>query len=158
MKIDARLNYVILANKIDKQFLNNFSMYTKIGKDVTYDELVKKLEFFPSKQVLFVETFYSLRKQEKLAVLTLLEKQNITYINITSEIEDAIYADYICVYDGYDLIVEGLSENILTDEKTLKRIGYGVPFVVDMSLQLNYYEIMRNVCYSMKELVLELWN
>lgn len=47
---------------------------------------------------------------------------------------------------------------VLRNEKLLKRLGYGIPFVVDLSIQLNYYDIFDTVYYDMDKLTEALWN
>ena len=84
--------------------------------------------------------------------------QNIKFINITSDIEECLYADYIVVYDNMDIMLEGPKEGVLKEEKLLKRLGYGLPFVVDLSRQLQVYDILDKTYYDATSLVGDLWN
>lgn len=157
MKFKDDINYCILSNKIDQAFLNTFDNITVIG-EMSFDDLKKKLEFFPSKQVAFNNTWHNLSKNEITQIIELLSKQNIKFINITSNVEETIYADYIKVCDGDELVLDGKKEEVLKEEKTLKKLGYGLPFVVDLSLQLNYYNILDKIYYDMTSLEEALWN
>ena len=62
------------------------------------------------------------------------------------------------VYDGKNIILEGLKNIVLKEEKLLKKVGYGLPFVVDLAIQLNYYDIFSKIYFDMDELVDDLWN
>ena len=62
------------------------------------------------------------------------------------------------VYDNNNLVIEGKKETILKEEKLLKKLGYGLPFVVDLSTQLNYYGVFTKIYYEMDDLVGDLWN
>ncbi len=157
MMFDEKINYCILHNNPDENFINKLGSIPVV-KDLEFNKLVERLEFFPNKQVIFNETLYGLKLDEKLEIFKLLKKQNISYINVTSNVEDAIYSDYIFVYDGNKLVLEGNRNEVLKEEKTLKRLGYGLPFVVDLSIQLNYYDIFNKVYYDLDELVRALWN
>lgn len=157
MMFDEKINYCILHNNPDENFINKLGSIPVI-KDLEFNKLVERLEFFPNKQVIFNETLYGLKLDEKMEIFKLLKKQNISYINVTSNVEDAIYSDYIFVYDGNKLVLEGNRNEVLKEEKTLKRLGYGLPFVVDLSIQLNYYDIFNKVYYDLDELVRALWN
>ncbi len=157
MKIDSSKNYCILSNNITDSLVNKIEGINVIG-DLSFDELWEKLEFFPSKQVIFKETWYNLREIEIKKIIELLDKQNIKYINVTSNVEEAIYADYIMVYDNNLLVLEGTKDAVLREEKTLKRLGFGLPFVVDLSIQLNYYDIFDKVYYDMDAMVSDIWN
>lgn len=154
---DEKINYCILHNNPDENFINKLGSIPVV-KDLEFNKLVERLEFFPNKQVIFNETLYGLKLDEKMKIFKLLKKQNISYINVTSNVEDAIYSDYIFVYDGNKLVLEGNRNEVLKEEKTLKRLGYGLPFVVDLSIQLNYYDIFNKVYYDLDELVRALWN
>ena len=149
MMFDEKINYCILHNNPDENFINKLGSIPVV-KDLEFNKLVERLEFFPNKQVIFNETLYGLKLDEKMEIFKLLKKQNISYVNVTSNVEDALYSDYIFVYDGNKLVLEGNRNEVLKEEKTLKRLGYGLPFVVDLSIQLNYYDL--------DELVRALWN
>lgn len=157
MMFDEKINYCILHNNPDENFINKLGSIPVV-KDLEFNKLVERLEFFPNKQVIFNETLYGLKLDEKMEIFKLLKKQNISYINVTSNVEDALYSDYIFVYDGNKLVLEGNRNEVLKEEKTLKRLGYGLPFVVDLSIQLNYYDIFNKVYYDLDELVGALWN
>lgn len=157
MMFDEKINYCILHNNPDENFINKLGSIPVV-KDLEFNKLVERLEFFPNKQVIFNETLYGLKLDEKMEIFKLLKKQNISYINVTSNVEDAIYSDYIFVYDGNKLVLEGNRNEVLKEEKILKRLGYGLPFVVDLSIQLNYYDIFNKVYYDLDELVRALWN
>lgn len=157
MMFDEKINYCILHNNPDENFINKLGSIP-VTKDLEFNKLVERLEFFPNKQVIFNETLYGLKLDEKMEIFKLLKKQNISYINVTSNVEEAIYSDYIFVYDGNKLVLEGNRNEVLKEEKTLKRLGYGLPFVVDLSIQLNYYDIFNKVYYDLDELVRALWN
>ena len=133
MMFDEKINYCILHNNPDENFINKLGSIPVV-KDLEFNKLVERLEFFPNKQVIFNETLYGLKLDEKMEIFKLLKKQNISYINVTSNVEDVLYSDYIFVYDGNKLVLEGNRNEVLKEEKTLKRLGYGLPFVVDLSI------------------------
>lgn len=157
MMFDEKINYCILHNNPDENFINKLGSIPVV-KDLEFNKLVERLEFFPNKQVIFNETLYGLKLDEKMEIFKLLKKQNISYINVTSNVEDALYSDYVIVYDQNKKVLEGNKNEVLKEEKTLKRLGYGLPFVVDLSIQLNYYDIFNKVYYDLDELVRALWN
>ncbi len=157
MNINEDKNYVILSNQINKVLLDKYKDYPIIDK-MNFNDLVSKLEFFSSKRIVFNETFYYLRNTEKQVILDLLDKQHIKYIIITSNIEDVLYGDYLIVYDEENIVVEGLTKEVLKEEKIMKKIGFGLPFAVDLSKQLQYYDILYQTYYDIDSLVGELWN
>lgn len=158
MKFNNELNYVVLANNVNNKFLEKFINIPIISNNLNFEELKKRLEFFPSKQVVFYETWYNLRKNELKEILALLKLQNISFIYVTSNTEYTLLGDYIYVYDEDKIIIEGKKETVLKEERLLKKLGYGLPFVVDLSTQLIYYDILDKVYFDMDYLVGDLWN
>ncbi len=157
MEFKDGLNYIILSSNNDKNFISNFSMYPIINlKD--YESLKETLEMFPSKKVVFNETLSSLKMEEKINIIKLLNKQKINYINITSNIEDFLLADYMLVYDNDKVILKGDTKEVLKHEKTLKKAGFDLPFTVDLSSNLMYYDILDCPYYDMDTLLEALWN
>lgn len=157
MEFSDNVNYVVLSNNVDKKFMSNFGVYQIIDV-LPFEKLKNNLEMFPSKRVIFNESLSSLSNKEKKEIFDLLDKQNINYVNVTSNIEDALFGDYIIVYDEDMKVLEGNKEVVLKNEKLLKKLGFGVPFVVDLSIQLMYYDILNKVYFDVDNLLEALWN
>lgn len=157
MEFSDNVNYVVLSNNADKKFMSMFGMY-QIFDVLPFEKLKNNLEMFPSKRVIFNESLSSLSNKEKKEIFDLLDKQNINYVNVTSNIEDALFGDYIIVYDEDMKVLEGNKEVVLKNEKLLKKLGFGVPFVVDLSIQLMYYDILDKVYFDVDNLLEALWN
>lgn len=158
MMFDDKVNYTILVNNANKEFMEQFKEYSIIGSNMSFDELKEKLEMFPSKRVVFNESWFNLSGNEKKSIIELLKKQNVNFVNITSNIEDSLLSNYVIVYDEDKKVLEGNTEVVLRNEKILKKLGYGLPFVVDLSIQLTYYDILDKVYYDMDKLTEDLWN
>lgn len=157
MEFSDNVNYVVLSNNVDKKFMSEFGVYQIIDV-LPFEKLKNNLEMFPSKMVIFNESLSSLSNKEKKEIFDLLDKQNINYVNVTSNIEDALFGDYIIVYDEDMKVLEGNKEVVLKNEKLLKKLGFGVPFVVDLSIQLMYYDILNKVYFDVDNLLEALWN
>lgn len=158
MEFSEGVNYTILVNNANKAFFENFESYKVLDTMDGFDAIKMQVEVFLSKRIVFNEIWYYLSKEEKSELLELLKRRNVSFVNITSNVEDVIYSDYVIVYDDDKKILEGNKEMVLRNEKLLKRLGYGIPFVVDLSIQLNYYDIFDTVYYDMDKLTEVLWN
>ncbi len=155
---DEGVNYTILANNADKVFMSKLGSFPIIEGDFSYQKLKEKLEMFPNKRLIFKNSLYGLKKEEKKEIINLLAKQNINFVNVTCDVEESLLSDYIIVYDEDKKVLEGNMESVLRNEKVLKKLGFGVPFVVDLSIQLNYYDVLKKVYFDLDELVGVLWN
>lgn len=158
MEFSEGVNYTILVNNANKAFFGNFESYKVLDTMDGFDAIKMQVEVFLSKRIVFNEIWYYLSKEEKSELLEILKRRNVSFVNITSNVEDVIYSDYVIVYDDDKKILEGNKEMVLRNEKLLKRLGYGIPFVVDLSIQLNYYDIFDTVYYDMDKLTEALWN
>lgn len=98
-----------------------------------------------------------LNTRTKILLLNYLNSKKILLINVTSNIEDALFTDYtICLYDGI-IAIDGKSIDVFKEEKLIKRIGLNLPFMIDLSIQLQLYGLI-NKCYLNKEsMVKKLW-
>lgn len=155
---DEGVNYTILANNADKVFMSKLGSFPIIEGDFSYEKLKEKLEMFPNKRLIFKNSLYGLKKEEKKEIINLLAKQNINFVNVTCDVEESLLSDYIIVYDEDKKVLEGNMESVLRNEKVLKKLGFGVPFVVDLSIQLNYYDVLKKFYFDLDELVGVLWN
>lgn len=157
MEFSDNVNYVVLSNNADKKFMSKFGVYQIIDV-LPFEKLKNTLEMFPSKRVVFNESLSLLNNKEKKEIFDLLDKQSINYVNVTSNVEDSLFGDYIIVYDEDMKVLEGNKELVLKNEKLLKKLGFGVPFVVDLSIQLMYYDILDKVYFDVDNLLEALWN
>ena len=141
MNIESNFNYCILSNNINHEFLKKFFEYPMIDDKLSFNDLKQKIEFNTSKMIVLNDTFYRLNYSEILIIIDLFKKQQMKYIYITSDIEKSLFCD-----------------KIVEEEKVLKRLGFGLPFVVDLSLQLNYYDVLNKIYFDMSSLIGDLWN
>lgn len=93
----------------------------------------------------------------KVLVLNYLEENNVILVNVTSNMEDVLYTDYLlCLYNGISAI-DGKVLDVLNNEQLLKRIGFSLPFLFDLSIQLKAYGMINKVYLSNELLVSKLW-
>ena len=98
-----------------------------------------------------------LNYRTKLLLLNYLNSKNIILINVTSDMEDILYSDYlICLYKGMSAI-DGKTLDVIKNEKLLKRLGFSLPFIYDLSLQLKLYGVINKVYLNKEELVKNIW-
>ena len=78
-------------------------------------------------------------------------------INVTTNMEDVLYTDYMmCLYDGISAI-DGKTLEVLKNEKILKRLGFSLPFMLDLSIQLELYGLISKTYLNKEGLVKNLW-
>lgn len=98
-----------------------------------------------------------LNTRTKILLLNYLNSKDIMLVNVTSNMEDVLYTDYIlCLYDGINAI-DGKTLDVLKNEKVLKRLGFSLPFMFDLSLQLELYGLIDKVYLNKEAMVKNLW-
>ena len=158
MKIENGVNYSVISDNISEKILDNFQEYTIIDSHINYNELIDFLSSFNSRRIVFFDALRFFNNDKKNKIKELLDLRKINYINITSDIEQVLDTDYLYVFSSDKIVLEGKTLDVLKNEKKLKRIGFALPFVVDLSMQLKLYGTLNDIKTDMKELVDELWN
>lgn len=107
------------------------------------------------------EAFSNLDRYEREKILDLLHNlqndNNITIINITHNMEDVLFGNNIIVLDKGNVIVNGSLEEVFKDAKIFTKLGVSLPFMVDLSIKLKYYNLIDRIIYDMEEMADLLW-
>lgn len=98
-----------------------------------------------------------LNKKEFVLLLKYLKVKQIKMFYVTNKIEDVIYFPYLIVLKNNNVAMEGNTLGVLQEEKIMKLLGYSLPFMVNLSIQLKYYGLIEKPCYTNIELERELW-
>ena len=98
-----------------------------------------------------------MEENKKRIVIDYLKKNDITFINITSDTEEILLADYLIVLTNSGVAIEGKTNTVLNEDKLLRRLGFSLPFLFDISLKLKSYDISNKIYSNIDGLVNELW-
>lgn len=116
------------------------------------------LELVQKPKILFVDSILNfMSKEDASKILKYLKRKKITLVMVSNEIEDALQFDYMIVLDKGIVAIEGKTLSVLKEERLLKRLGIGLPFYVDLSLQLKSYGLVDRIYLTKEELVECLW-
>lgn len=109
------------------------------------------------KPIIFNDVLSFLSDEKKEIVLSYIKKNKILFINFTSDIEETIYTKYLVVLSSAGVAIEGSTLKVFQEEKLLKKLGFSLPFALDLSLQLKSYKIIDEEVYDVDKLVNMLW-
>lgn len=98
-----------------------------------------------------------LDKKEKEYIIKYLKDNNIKFIIVSNDLSDLFYTDETYILNAGEIIAHGASNKILLEEKLLKRLGFTLPFMVDLSLQLKDYNLIKDIYLDKEMLVDKLW-
>ena len=114
-------------------------------------------------QILILDNPFSMMKTStKKRVLSKLkelqQKENMTIILSTNNLEDIVDTDYTYVLDNGEIVIEGKTLSVLQEDILLKKLGIELPFSINLSLMLKFYEIYDKVETDYNEVINKLWN
>lgn len=89
--------------------------------------------------------------------LMYLQTNGIYLINVTTDMEELLYTEYvICLYN-HKIAFEGPLKQIVMEEKLFKRLGFSLPFIVDLSIQLKWYGMINEIYFNDQQLMEAIW-
>ncbi len=95
-------------------------------------------------------TFEGMNYNLKMKILKMLKKNKITVLNITHDVEDCLFSDKILNLNNN---FYGSKEKLFDDSFD----DFELPFVVNLSYKLKFYDLIDTVYYDEKALVDDLW-
>lgn len=84
-----------------------------------------------------------------------LKKKGMTIINVTHNIEETLFSDNVILLDKGKVAFSGTKEELYN--ANISKLGFDLPFVVELSNRLMFYNLIDKVYYDMEELVDALW-
>ena len=97
------------------------------------------------------------KEKMKKALTDYKSKYNLTIILMSTNLEDALDTDYLYILNKGNIVVEGLPNVVVKEDTLLNRLGISLPFMVDLSLKLEFYELIDHVEMDINRLVNDLW-
>lgn len=97
---------------------------------------------------------------DKLLVFDILDeyvKNKGVVINLTRDMEETLEADRIIILYDNKLACDGKTISVLNEEKLLKRLGLGMPFIVELNKYLMDYGMIDKYHLTNEKLVGALW-
>ena len=98
--------------------------------------------------------------EDKLLVFDILKeyaKNGMIIINFTNDIEDALFGNKVIVIYDKKVICEGKTMSVLNEEKILKRLNIGLPFMVELSKYFMDYGMIDKYYLTNEKLIGALW-
>lgn len=86
------------------------------------------------------------------------KKENISIIMTLNNLEYALETDYIYVINESEIVLEGEPLDVLEKDNILNKVGLELPFMMDLSVKLRDYDLIKKVELDMDRLVDTLWN
>ena len=100
-----------------------------------------------------------LEKEEFMGFLEQLRTRGITIVVSSSSLDEVVYTinSIIYVLDKGMIVSNGDMLEVLSDDSLLNKIGLELPFMVDLSVKLEYYNLIPKINLSPLGMVEHLW-
>lgn len=100
----------------------------------------------------------ALTKDKILSLLKKIHKEKgMTIIYVTQELEDVMYTDRVILLSSGSILLDEKVKDSFSNEKVYVKAGLSLPFMVELSKKLQYYDLMDKVEFNMDKLVNKLW-
>ena len=77
---------------------------------------------------------------------------------ITSQLECNLLSDYTYIISNGEIVLEGSPLEVLEKDNILNKAGLNLPFMMDLSVKLRDYDLIKQIELDMDRLVDTLWN
>lgn len=113
------------------------------------------------KLLIIDQTLTILNETEKKKVLKLFQKmiknKELTVVYMTSDSDESLYGDNIIILGRKNVLVSGKKDKIFKDEKNFKKAGLELPFIIELSKKLQFYNLIDKDYQSAEKMVKDLW-
>jgi len=111
--------------------------------------------------LLLDNSFSMMNKETKKRIMNALKKYHdenrLTIVLTTTNLEDVIDTDYLYILNDGDFIIEGEPFEVFREDVILNKLGFSLPFMVDLSLKLEFYELVEGIETNLDRMVNTLW-
>ena len=100
-----------------------------------------------------------LEKEDFMGILEQLRSTGLTIVLVTSSLDEVIYTinSMLYVLDKGSIVSRGEVLDVLSDDSLLNKVGLKLPFTVDLSVKLKYYNLTNRINMGSLGLVDFLW-
>lgn len=145
LKIIKKYNCNDLINKKELTYLDEIKI--NILKSLASDKEV----------IVFYDILNYIDNETKSMIIKELKENNKQIINYTAEIEETLLLDYLIIVHNNEIIMEGNTKEVLSIEKIIRKLGFNMPLIIELSSGLKYYDVVEKVYYDIESLVEDLW-
>ncbi|MGN0974027.1 MAG: ATP-binding cassette domain-containing protein [Bacilli bacterium] len=156
-KKDSIINKV-LNNLLFSEYCN--SNPSRLSKKNKINLLLAKALILNPKVLIMELCDLNLNNSDKDYIFKTLKQylpKGASIVYCTNNSEDILYSDRIVVLHNGNVAIEGVTSLVLTKDSLLLKLGIELPFIVDLSLKLKFYEIINKIYLTEEDLVSSLW-
>ena len=84
-------------------------------------------------------------------------KQELTIVIATIHLEESLLADYLYIIGNKNIALEGKPLEVLQNDNKINKLGLSLPFMIDLSVKLKDYGLIKEIELNKNRMVENLW-
>lgn len=156
-KMEERLNEVLSIFELEE--VKECSVHQLSGGQKQLVAFASAYAYEPS--VLLLDEAFSMvdliTKQKLFRILKKLKRRGTTILQVTNDLEESLFSDRIILFRNGCIMKDGTKLEVLSDERTLAKVGLEAPFSASLSTKLIYYNLLEEPVLELDRMVEQLW-
>ena len=173
--VEEELNFYLEQTNLPKE--ERQKKYKKIIKEFKLTKILsKELKCLTDKEIIKLQLAISIstipkillvddigiyfdkkEMQEIIDILKDYQKEDLTIIMVTSNLEEALKTDYMYVISESNILIEGEPLEIIQKDNIMNKAGLNLPFMIDLSVKLRDYDLVKVIEQDQERMVELLW-
>ncbi|MBR2828877.1 MAG: ATP-binding cassette domain-containing protein [Bacilli bacterium] len=167
------LELVLLENcKDDEKLYNDIvkrlkltKLLSKKTKDLTDKEIIIAqilIGILNKPKILLldsIDTFFQKEESKNMHVFLkeVMKKLGITIIETTINLDTSLFANRLVIIQNGKIVLDGEPIKVLEKDNVINKIGLRLPFMIDLSVKLRDYNLIKEIELDQDRMVEKLW-
>lgn len=149
-----------INDKWDKKLLKKqFSKMT--DKEIIISQIILEVE--SNKDIILIDdisSYFSYKERKKIwnTIKSILVKKKKIIVYLSILLDDSLDFERLYIMDKGKIVLEDEPLNIIIKDNILNKIGLKLPFMVDLSVKLQDYNLIDSLELDVDRMVDRLWN
>ena len=93
----------------------------------------------------------------KEILLKLKSIDNLTIIMSSNNLDLSTESSKLIILNKGEVVLDGDTLDVLKEDSLLNKVGLDLPFMIDLSIKLKYYDLLDDIEFDMDRMVDKLW-
>lgn len=148
-------------NEVVKLFDLDEYLYTNINDLSSIEKLKLSLAkaLLSKPEILFLDDIFSSIdfNSAKEILLKLKSIDNLTIIMSSNNLDLSTESSKLIILNKGEVVLDGDTLDVLKEDSLLNKVGLDLPFMIDLSIKLKYYDLLDDIEFDMDRMVDKLW-
>ncbi len=155
---DKKEKIINIASEFD--FLNFINInFNKLSLEKKKLVVLGRALLQEPKILIIDNLFEGINKDLRCQILKKLKEytKSMTIVNFSNDVEEALFSDMIVIIGDGKILLKGSKKKVFENETFFESNDLELPFVVNLSDRLKFYDLVDKIYFDEKKLVDDLW-